>query len=104
MTSLPDESAAGGSDAVALSRRETLKAGAAGFAALLGLGHITPAIADELAHLAHGRPMTGARLAETLRAERARWNALLAHVGMDRMDVPGVDGEWSVKQMVAHLT
>ncbi len=88
-----------------LSRRAALKAGAAGFAAaLLTLSHVTPALADELANLAQGQPMTGARLAEILRAERAQWNALLDQVGLDRMDIPGVEGEWSVKQLVAHLT
>ncbi len=88
----------------ALSRRAALKAGAAGFAALLTLGHITPALADELARLAHDQPMTGARLASILQTERTQWNALLAQVGPDRMEVPGVEGEWSVKELVAHLT
>jgi hypothetical protein len=87
-----------------LSRRDALKAGVAGFAALLTLSHMTPALADELAQLAQGQPMTGARLAEILRAERARWNALLDQVGLERMDIPGVEGEWSAKQLVAHLT
>jgi hypothetical protein len=87
-----------------LSRRDALKVGAAGFAALLGLSHITPALADELARLAHGQPMTGARLADILRAERAQWNALLDQVGLDRMEISGVEGEWSAKELVAHLT
>jgi DinB family protein len=88
-----------------LSRRAALRAGAAaGFAALLTLGHITPALADELARLAHGQPMTAARLSDILRAERAQWNELLAQVGLDRMEIPGVEGEWSVKDLVAHLT
>jgi DinB family protein len=88
----------------ALSRRNALKAGAAGLAALLTLSHITPALADELTRLAQDQPMTGARLAEILRGERTQWNALLDQVGLDRMDIPGVEGEWSVKQLVAHLT
>jgi len=87
-----------------LSRRNALKAGVAGLTALLTLSHITPALADELARLAQDQPMTGARLAEILRDERAKWNALLDQVGLDRMDIPGVEGEWSVKQLVAHLT
>src|SRR4051794_18108903 len=87
-----------------LSRRDALKAGAAGLAALLTLSHITPALAGELARLAQDQPMTGARLADILRAERVQWNALLDQVGIDRMDMPGVEGEWSVKQLVAHLT
>jgi len=87
-----------------LSRRNALKAGAAGFAALLTLSHFTPALADELTKLAHGQPMTGTRLAEILRDERAQWNALLDQVGLDRMEIPGVEGEWSAKELVAHLT
>jgi hypothetical protein len=48
--------------------------------------------------------MTGPRLASILQAERAQWNALLAQVGLERMETPGVDGDWSVKELVAHLT
>src|SRR5262245_20971090 len=103
MTGIPDMPATA-TGAAALSRRDALKAGAAGFAALLSLSHITPALADELARLARGQPMTGARLADILRTERAGWNALLDQVGIDRMDVPSVVGGWSVKQLVAHLT
>jgi hypothetical protein len=87
-----------------LSRRTALKAGAAGFAALLGLSHMTPALAEELTRLAQPLPMTGARLASILRAERTQWNALLAQVGPARMELPGVEGAWSVKELVAHLT
>lgn len=87
-----------------LSRREALKVGVVSVAALLSFGHFTPALADELSRLAHPLPMTGTRLASILNAERARWNDLLAQVGIERMDLPGVEGEWSVKQLVAHLT
>jgi DinB superfamily len=87
-----------------LSRRDALKAGASGLAALLTLSHITQALADELTRLAGQPPMTGPKLASILQAERTRWNRLLAQVSLDRMDVPGVEGEWSVKQLVAHLT
>jgi hypothetical protein len=73
-------------------------------AALLSLSHMTPALAEELARLAQPLPMTGARLANILRAERTRWNALLARVGLARMEKPGVEGAWSVKELVAHLT
>ncbi len=104
MTRLPDEHSATVRGSAALSRRDALKAGAASFAALLTLGHITPALADELARLAQGRPMTGTRLADILQAERIQWNGLLAQVGLDRMEVPGVEGDWSVKELVAHLT
>jgi hypothetical protein len=104
MTTPSQEPAAPAQASNILSRRNALKAGAAGLAALLTLSHITPALADELTRLAQDKPMTGARLADILRAERIRWNALLDQVGLDRMDIPGVEGEWSVKQLVAHLT
>lgn len=104
MTAHLDEHSSTSREATALSRRDALRAGAAGFAALLSLSHVTPALAGELARLAGSQPMTGPRLADILRTERTRWNELLAQVGPDRMDVPGVEGEWSVKQIVAHLT
>lgn len=93
-----------------LSRRNALKAGATGMASMAGmawaltLGHGGVDLVKELAHLAQGRPMTAARLADILRTERAQWNALLAQVGPNRMDIPGVEGTWSVKELVAHLT
>jgi hypothetical protein len=36
-------------------------------------------------------------------AEMKRWTSALNAVGMDRMDEPGVMGEWSAKHLVAHL-
>jgi hypothetical protein len=89
-----------------VSRKAVLKAGAAatGMAWLLALGHTSPAIASEVNRLAGEGPMTAVRLATILRHERALWDALLAQVGQERMDLPGVEGAWSVKQIVAHLT
>jgi uncharacterized protein (TIGR03083 family) len=49
-------------------------------------------------------PMTKTHLLETLRSKRAEWDALLAQVPADRMTEPGVAGEWSVKDIIAHLT
>lgn len=46
---------------------------------------------------------TKAALLETLRNERSAWDALLAEVGADRLERPGVTGEWSVKDIIAHL-
>ena len=90
-----------------LSRRSALKVGAASMAGMawaLTHGHGGADLVKELAHLAQGKPMTAARLVDILRAERIQWNALLAEVGMDRMEVSGVEGAWSVKEVVAHLT
>lgn len=40
----------------------------------------------------------------TLKTERARWQALLDEVGEGRMERGGVTGEWSVKDIVAHIS
>lgn len=42
-------------------------------------------------------------LLATLRAERAGWEALLEEVGTARLAAPGVAGDWSVKDVLAHL-
>ena len=39
-----------------------------------------------------------------MRSERARWEALLSNVGETRMTEPGVAGNWSVKDTIAHIT
>jgi len=48
--------------------------------------------------------MSKAALLDALHTERARWETLLAEVGDARMTEPGVEGEWSVKDVVAHVT
>ncbi len=48
--------------------------------------------------------MTKTRLLEFMRTERAGWEALLAEVGEERMVEAGVDGDWSVKDILAHVT
>ena len=47
--------------------------------------------------------MTKADVLEHLRRERAIWEAALAEVGEARMTEPGVAGDWSVKDVVAHV-
>ena len=47
--------------------------------------------------------MNKARLLDTLQAERARWEALLAQVGEARMTQAGMAGDWSVKDIIAHI-
>ncbi|HAM52880.1 MAG TPA: hypothetical protein DCP92_20100 [Nitrospiraceae bacterium] len=44
------------------------------------------------------------RLVEELLASHASWEALLDQVGPDRMELRGVVGEWSVKDLVAHAS
>jgi len=39
-----------------------------------------------------------------LQAEDQQWKAFLDQIGPARMDQPGVNGDWSMKDLVAHLT
>jgi hypothetical protein len=48
--------------------------------------------------------VTKQQLVEQLRQERARWEALLATVGDERMEVPGSLDAWTFKDTIAHLT
>ncbi len=43
-------------------------------------------------------------LLNALRAERERWEKLVAQVSVDRMDEDRVSGGWTVQDMVAHIT
>jgi hypothetical protein len=45
-----------------------------------------------------------AQLLSDLRAEQAQWEALLHDIGDDHMTQPGVAGQWSIKDIIAHLT
>jgi len=42
-------------------------------------------------------------LVAQLRSENEAWEALLADIGEERMEQPGVAGAWSIKDVVAHL-
>ena len=44
------------------------------------------------------------RFLDTLLAERAEWDRVLSQIDEARMAVPRVAGEWSVKDVVAHVT
>ena len=45
-----------------------------------------------------------AQLLDDLRDEQARWEALLQDIGEEHMTQPGVAADWSIKDIVAHLT
>ncbi len=49
-------------------------------------------------------PTNKQELLDTLRTEHAEWDALLNQVGANRMELRGVNGDWSVKDIVAHVT
>ena len=48
--------------------------------------------------------MNRKELVARVRAARDRWNAALARVLAERLTEPGVTGEWSVKDIIAHIT
>jgi len=48
--------------------------------------------------------MTKLELLHDLQEENQRWEALLGQIGEAHMDEPGVAEEWSIKDIVAHLT
>jgi len=43
-------------------------------------------------------------LLSSLEEKHQKWEAFLDEIGPGRMDQPGVNGAWSVKDIVAHLT
>jgi hypothetical protein len=45
-----------------------------------------------------------AQLLDDLRNEYAGWEALLRDIGEEHMTQPGVAGEWSIKDVVAHIS
>lgn len=48
--------------------------------------------------------LTTTQLLEVMRAARSKWEALLAEVGEARLIEPGVEGYWSLKDIIAHIT
>jgi hypothetical protein len=48
--------------------------------------------------------MKKAELLSWLQGKYAEWEELLAQIGEERMDRGGVNGDWSMKDIVAHLT
>jgi hypothetical protein len=46
---------------------------------------------------------TKQQLLDQLQQERQQWEGLLAEVGMQRMETPGVAGEWTMKDTIAHM-
>jgi uncharacterized protein (TIGR03083 family) len=47
--------------------------------------------------------MDKAELIRLVRDRRDRLDKMLAHVPAGRMEEPGVDGDWTVKDVVAHI-
>jgi hypothetical protein len=52
---------------------------------------------------AAGKQIDKAGFIDLVRETHARWEALLAQLDDSRMLQPGVDGDWSVKDVIAHI-
>ncbi len=50
------------------------------------------------------RPMSKSQLLETMRARRQQWEETLFAIGAAWMLRPGLEGDWSVRDVVAHTT
>lgn len=48
--------------------------------------------------------LTTVQLLEVMRTARSNWEALLAEAGKARLTEPGVEGDWSLKDIMAHIT
>jgi|RhiMetdeSRZDD1v2_1073273.scaffolds.fasta_scaffold139694_2 hypothetical protein len=48
--------------------------------------------------------MNKSELLNLLQEKYQKWEAFLDQIGLARMDQPGVNGDWSMKDIVAHLT
>src|SRR6187401_233768 len=48
--------------------------------------------------------MKKAELVKWLEGENNKWNAYMDEIGEARMNQPGVNGAWSFKDVLAHLT
>lgn len=48
--------------------------------------------------------MTKTTFVSTLRADHQEWESALSQVPEERMTEPGAAGEWSVKDLIAHVT
>ena len=48
--------------------------------------------------------LTVTQLLEAMHSARSNWEALLAEAGAARLTEPGVEGNWSLKDIIAHIT
>ena len=48
--------------------------------------------------------LTIQQLLAVMRTARSNWDALVAEAGEARLTEPGVEGDWSLKDIIAHIT
>ncbi len=48
------------------------------------------------------KPITKAWVVKSIEQGRDEWEAVLKEVGRERMEQPGVEGDWTIKDIVAH--
>jgi hypothetical protein len=44
------------------------------------------------------------QLLEQVQQEREQWEGLLAEIGLERLEIPGVTGDWTMKDTINHMT
>lgn len=49
-------------------------------------------------------PPIGKQLIDKIQNQRTTWDALVKQIDPERMTQPGIAGEWSLKDIIAHLT
>lgn len=49
-------------------------------------------------------PPTAQELIDLVKQDRTAWEALIGKIDPQRMTLPGVSGEWSLKDVIAHIT
>jgi len=49
-------------------------------------------------------PTTKQQLIAEIQKEHGHWQALLTDIGLERMELPCVTGDWTMKDTIAHLT
>jgi uncharacterized damage-inducible protein DinB len=51
-----------------------------------------------------GEPLNNLELIERVRRARAEWEAVIAPLADEQMVRPGVSGDWSIKDLIAHIS
>jgi hypothetical protein len=59
---------------------------------------------NHIVHVSEGISMKKSELLNWLQEQYQQWEAFLDQIGLTRMEQPGVNGDWSMKDIVAHLT
>lgn len=48
--------------------------------------------------------MNKAKFLDALQQARSEWEAVIADIDQGQMEIPGVEGEWTIRDIIAHVT